>query len=92
MNFSRQCTLRHIDLDNLDNFLHVWTCLSETPAGYDKVYIQETLQLASLFFPLHQEAEARADRLAGSGFVDLLQPVLGTAARGVVGQAFVQVV
>ena len=63
----------------------MWTCLSETSAGYNKVYIHETLYFASLVLSLHQEAEAGADRLAGSGFVDLLQPVLGTAARGVVG-------
>ena len=65
--------------------------LSFLQAGYNKVYIHETLYFASLVLSLHQEAEAGADRLAGSGFVDLLQPVLWTAARGVVRQALVQV-
>ena len=46
----------------------------------------------NLSLPLHQQAEAGADRLVGGGLVDLLQPVLGTAARGVVRQALVQVV
>ena len=46
----------------------------------------------ALPLPLHQQAEAGADGLAGGGLVDLLQPVLGTAARCVVREAFVQVV
>ena len=48
--------------------------------------------LLPLPLPLDQQAEVGADHLTGGGLVDFLHPVLGTTARSVVREAFVQVV